>query len=950
MKFLFHILDIYNDAGSEALCSMGQQYMYDEVEGEMNLVFDQLLYMLNRHLYTYYKNLSVFFHEDVAFRSLNPFHRFYTRRNEIRLWSKHFSISKNRVLRISSYENIHTARNLELLGRKLNLKKVLNACLEREITRDLEKCFQDLERGDICGIIRFEGLLNIVKWTHNAITKTLTSGLDKDVAKIHANMLDYKHLVNAVNESVSISRGSGSGRISTFVIKELYKTLLPNMVYISGKPTDYGDNSKNICAFVYTTSHGNALNKYTGQKSSKLHRTYEKIKKRRHSNASYEQMDKDAGSMKDVDSHLDEKNNLSHADVSSHFKFGHAAHSDILEMNYLRCEFFFGEIHTRSLIALNNEMLGGIKANLMYDTLFKTLGIQMEEKIVPYLKTLLPGIKPVILPSYAMKTEVNYLAVEATVRGFLRYKEVNHKVFKGIQEIGNALIFFKMLDWSFYNLEYETMDDSVDKTSNFSGFNQTNGTKSSSSKKKKKKNQNSESHETAYNPSNFYRTFITLPKDGNNAKRQRKSSTPTPIDTSYLPDIEYPFLKRGLSYIKKSCDKHLQIEKSELKSLPMLFASLMFILCRPNVGDNSASHDSSNSIQPVDLHEEYGEGLLFGCMAILHILNLKTEFMQKSYNRHIVNVHLSDLACIMKEKETPKKERIEIRRASIGKVDKETEKEIKAYLSCAKEVEELISMYSEFLDSKFENFNASEVETEAQLGNLTPKSNSGRINFQSAGKIESESQRPSESTKVIGSLKEPVCETNIPNNPTSSPTSFSSRNMADNSLHIEESGLLNDSVTAKATFVADESNNDEDVRMNMIDKESAEVDIQGDEQTELDAVCMVYVLYDYVAENEDELNLNEGDFVKVTELGTEEDMDWWNGYLSQDPGKYGTFPKNYVSLMLEFESTKYLISTDTNEVYKMDNIEDCIGIFDDSTYILTDLDGIQKDWSAAILL
>ena len=153
-------------------------------------------------------------------------------------------------------------------------------------------------------------------------------------------MLDYKHLVNAVNESVSISRGSGSGRISTFVIKELYKTLLPNMVYISGKPTDYGDNSKNICAFVYTTSHGNALNKYTGQKSSKLHRTYEKIKKRRHSNASNEQMDKDAGSMKDVDSHLDEKNNLSQADVSSHFKFGHAAHSNIFRDELLKMRIF----------------------------------------------------------------------------------------------------------------------------------------------------------------------------------------------------------------------------------------------------------------------------------------------------------------------------------------------------------------------------------------------------------------------------------------------------------------------------------------------------------------------------------------------------------------------------------------------------------------------------------
>ena len=634
-------------------------------------------------------------------------------------------------------------------------------------------------------------------------------------------MLDYKHLVNAVNESVSISRGSVSGRISTFVIKELYKTLLPNMVYISGKPMDYGDKSKNTCAFVYTTSHGNALNKYTGQKSSKLHKAYEKIKKRRHSNVSNEQIGKDAGSMKDVDNHFNDENTLSHADISSHFKFGHAAHSNILEMNYLRCEFFFGEIHTRSLIALNNEMLGGRKANLMYDTLYKTLGIQMEEKIVPYLKTLLPGIKPVILPSYAMKTEVNYLAVEATVKGFLRYKEVNHKVFKGIQEIGNALIFLKMLDWSFYNLEYETMDDSVDKTSNFNDFNKRGGNKSSSSKKKK--NQDFQSDEGAYNPRKFYNTFICLPKSGDNVKRQRKSSTPTPIDTSYLPDIEYPFLKRGLSYVKKSCNKHLQIEKPELKSLPMLFASLMFILCRPNVGDNSASHDSSNSIQPVDLHEEYGEGLLFGCMAILHILNLKTEFMQKSYNRHIINVHLSDQACIIREKETPKKERIKNRRTSIGKVDEETEKEIKAYLSSAKEVEELISMYSEFLDSKFENFNASVIETETQLGNLTPKSISERINFPSTEKIDSESQRPSTSAEVIGSLKEPVRETYTPNNPTSLPTSSSSRNMADNTLHIEESGLLNDSVTAKATFVADESNNDEDVPMNMIDEDSLRV-------------------------------------------------------------------------------------------------------------------------------
>ena len=954
MKFIFHILDIYNDAGSEALCSMGQQYMYDEVEGEMNLVFDQLLYMLNRHLYTYYKNLSIFSQEELAFRKLNPFHRFYTRRDEIRLWSKHFSASKNLILRNSSYENIHITHSLELLGRKLNLKKVLNACLEREITRDLEKCFQDLEKGDICGIIRFEGLLNILRWTHNSIINTLTSGGDKSTDIVHANMFDYKYLVNAVNESVSIARGTVSGRISTFVIKELYETLLPNMVYISGKPTDYGDNSKNSCAFVYTTSRGNVLNKYTGQKSSTLYKTYEKIKMRRHSSAGNKHISEDAGSMKDVDKHVDEKSSLGHSDISSHLKFGRSAHSNILEMNYLRCEFFFGEIHARSLIALNNKMLGARKANLMYDTLYKTLSIQMEEKIVPYLKTLLPGIKPVILPSYAMKTEVNYLAVEATVKGFLRFKEVNHKVFKGIQEIGNALIFLKMLDWSFYNIEYEAMEDTVDKTSDFSGFDKKHGSKTSSAKKKKKKKQGSQLDEDEYNPSKFYHAFVSIPNGLNNGKRRRKSSAPTPVDTSYLPDIEYPFLKRGLCYIKKSCSKHLQLEKSELENLPMLFASLLFILCRPNIGDGGVPRDSSIDIQPVDLHEEYGEGLLFGCIAVLHILNLKTKFMQKSYNKHIVNVNLSDQACMIREKE-----RTENRRSSIGKVDKETENEIKAYLEVAKEVEELISMYSKFLDSKFGNFNASQIETEAPLGNLTPKNNNRRVNFPSAEKAPSEPRRPSASAEEMGILKEPIREAYTINNPEPSPTKVSSTITADDASHIEESGLLNNKVAANSLSTSDDGDNNEGAPMNVIGEESlgeaknvprAKADKSGDAENALDAVCMVYVLYDYVAQNDDELNLTEGKFVKVTELGTNEDMEWWNGYLSHDPSKFGTFPKNYVSLMLEFKGTKYLISTDTNEVYNMHDIEDCLGVFDDSTYTLTDLDGIEKDWSAATLL
>ena len=80
---------------------------------------------------------------------------------------------KNRIFKNESYDKIRNTSNLMLLGRKLNLSKILSAALEREMIRDLEKCFQDLEQHDICGIIRFEGLINALMKTHSTLTSSL---------------------------------------------------------------------------------------------------------------------------------------------------------------------------------------------------------------------------------------------------------------------------------------------------------------------------------------------------------------------------------------------------------------------------------------------------------------------------------------------------------------------------------------------------------------------------------------------------------------------------------------------------------------------------------------------------------------------------------------------------------------------------------------------------------
>ena len=54
---------------------------------------------------------------------------------------------------------------------------------------------------------------------------------------------------------------------------------------------------------------------------------------------------------------------------------------------------------------------------------------------------------------------------------------------------------------------------------------------------------------------------------------------------------------------------------------------------------------------------------------------------------------------------------------------------------------------------------------------------------------------------------------------------------------------------------------------------------------------MARVTYDYTAENDDELNLTEGDMVKVLD---QEEEGWWRGELK---GKIGVFPSNFVEIV-----------------------------------------------------
>uniref|UniRef100_A0A8C8TMU0 Intersectin-1 n=1 Tax=Peromyscus maniculatus bairdii TaxID=230844 RepID=A0A8C8TMU0_PERMB len=66
----------------------------------------------------------------------------------------------------------------------------------------------------------------------------------------------------------------------------------------------------------------------------------------------------------------------------------------------------------------------------------------------------------------------------------------------------------------------------------------------------------------------------------------------------------------------------------------------------------------------------------------------------------------------------------------------------------------------------------------------------------------------------------------------------------------------------------------------------------------LPAVCQVIGMYDYTAQNDDELAFSKGQIINVL---NKEDPDWWRGEVS---GQVGLFPSNYVKLTTDMDPSQ----------------------------------------------
>ncbi|XP_054829339.1 intersectin-1 isoform X2 [Eublepharis macularius] len=68
--------------------------------------------------------------------------------------------------------------------------------------------------------------------------------------------------------------------------------------------------------------------------------------------------------------------------------------------------------------------------------------------------------------------------------------------------------------------------------------------------------------------------------------------------------------------------------------------------------------------------------------------------------------------------------------------------------------------------------------------------------------------------------------------------------------------------------------------------------------TALPSVCQVIGMYDYIAQNDDELAFSKGQIINVL---NKEDPDWWKGEVN---GQVGLFPSNYVKLTTDMDPSQ----------------------------------------------
>ncbi|NXC17566.1 CYFP1 protein, partial [Corythaeola cristata] len=180
-----------------ALTKFKKQFLYDEIEAEVNLCFDQFVYKLADQIFAYYKAMAGSLLLDKRLRS--------------ECKNQGATIQ---LLQSNRYETLLKQRHVQLLGRSIDLNRLITQRISAAMYRSMELAIGRFESEDLTSIVELDGLIEVNKMTHKLLSRYMT--LDS-----------FDAMFREANHNVS----APYGRITLHVFWELNYDFLPNYCY-----------------------------------------------------------------------------------------------------------------------------------------------------------------------------------------------------------------------------------------------------------------------------------------------------------------------------------------------------------------------------------------------------------------------------------------------------------------------------------------------------------------------------------------------------------------------------------------------------------------------------------------------------------------------------------------------------------------------------------------------
>ncbi|XP_065670394.1 cytoplasmic FMR1-interacting protein 1 homolog isoform X3 [Hydra vulgaris] len=209
MEYVLIPLDLYNDSADCALNRFKKQFLYDEVEAEVNLCFDQFVFRLSEDIYSHYKQLASSIYLNKRFRS--ELEKRYIDEKRPKPGEELLPYPPT-----NRFVTILAQRHVQLLGRSVDLHKLLEQRLTISLRKSLDVAVSRFESKPLCYIMELETLTEICRLTHFLLSK-------------HISLPNFESMFMEANHAVS----APYGRITLHVFWELYYDFLPNYCYNS---------------------------------------------------------------------------------------------------------------------------------------------------------------------------------------------------------------------------------------------------------------------------------------------------------------------------------------------------------------------------------------------------------------------------------------------------------------------------------------------------------------------------------------------------------------------------------------------------------------------------------------------------------------------------------------------------------------------------------------------